>query len=111
MQFVNPIMNERYQLRPGQSDCDVIIVGLQWRSKLSRITPRVAEFMIDKGTNIITRKTVSDVNIRPGEPTDNQMGQQSETGTGAGNGAVEHTAPQKQPEPKAGKAKRKAKHT
>jgi hypothetical protein len=110
MQFINPIMNDLYQLRSGQADCDIRIPSLGWRSKLSRITPRVAEVMLQNGTNLFTRKTVTNVNLRSGEPADNQMGQQSETGTGAGNGAVKHTAPAQQPEPKARKAKRKAKH-
>jgi hypothetical protein len=110
MLFLNPSMNEQYQLRPGQGDCDVIIYRLGWRSKLSRITPRVAEFMLQNGTNLFKRKTVNDVNLRSGEQTDNQLGEQSKAGADTGNGAVEHSAPAQQSEPKAGKAKRKAKH-
>lgn len=110
MHFINPVMNDLYQLRPGQADCDIKIPTLGWRSKLSRITPRVAEVMLQNGTNLFTRKIVTNVNLRPGEPADNQVGEQSEAGADTGNGAVEHTTPAQQPEPKARKAKRKAKH-
>jgi hypothetical protein len=104
-------MNDQYQARQGQVDCDVKISRIGWRSKLSRITPRVAEIMLQNGTNLFTRKIVTNVNLRPGQPADNPMGNQSKTGTDTGNGDVEHSAPAQQPEPKARKAKRKAKHT
>jgi hypothetical protein len=54
MQFINPITAATYTPRAGQADVDIIMPTLNWRSKLSRITPRIAEHLLAKGTNLFT---------------------------------------------------------
>ncbi len=56
MKFINPVVAAAYTPRPGQADTDIIIPKLSWRSKLSRITPRVAEHLLAGGTNLFTKK-------------------------------------------------------
>jgi len=56
-QFVNPEVQKRYRAHTGQADTEIIIPRLGWRSKLSRITPRIAEEMLAGGTNILERIT------------------------------------------------------
>lgn len=55
MKFVNPEVAAKYRTRAGQYDTEIIVTQIQWQSKLSRITPRVAEIMIQSGTNLIER--------------------------------------------------------
>lgn len=107
MEFINPVMNQEYQIRAGQADCDVIITRLNWRSKLSRITPRVAEFMLQAGTNLFTRKNTDHVNLRQNEPADNEMGDQNPDGTNTGNEPAGDKSPGREPEPAPGKPKHK----
>jgi hypothetical protein len=59
MKFVNPEVDRRFTTRPQQGDCDIRIPKLNWRSKLSRITPRIAEAMIANGSNLIVAKPVA----------------------------------------------------
>lgn len=85
MTFINDKMNELYLIRTGQHDCNVIVPKLDWVSKLSRITPRVAEHMLAHGTNLITRKTIQDVNLRQSQSADKTVGNQSKRGAGKRN--------------------------
>jgi hypothetical protein len=49
-------MQEHYEVHPDQADTNVVVPALNWRSKLSQLTPRVAEHMIANGSGLVKRK-------------------------------------------------------
>ena len=54
--FVNKQVADQYELRPCQGDTHLIIPKLNWRGQLSRITPTVAAYLVQHGTNLFARK-------------------------------------------------------
>lgn len=54
--FLNPETESGYAPDAGTNRTDIIIPTLNWRSKLTHITPRIAQHMIFKGTNLIKTK-------------------------------------------------------
>jgi hypothetical protein len=56
MKFVNKYMQDHFETHPDQMDTNIIVPELNWRSKLSRITPRVAEHLISIGSGLIKKK-------------------------------------------------------
>lgn len=58
MKFLNTEVEKRYRAQDGAMDCEIVLPAIGWRSKLSRITPRIAERLIAQGSNLILKKDV-----------------------------------------------------
>jgi hypothetical protein len=54
--FINVEVERIYRPTNAHSDPNLVLPALNWRSRLSQITPRVAAQMMEQGTQLIVKK-------------------------------------------------------